>query len=414
MPDIPAPHIFRGYGLELEYMIVRQDTLDVLPVTDEVLRSIAGSYVNEVDRGPYSWSNELVLHVIEVKNNAPLPSIAGLAEGFQEEIGFVSGILATMGACLMPTAMHPWMNPQTETKLWPHSNSRIYESYNRIFNCKGHGWSNLQSTHVNLAFQGDEEFARLHAAIRLVLPVLPALAASSPFAGGRPSGLYDTRLEFYRANQESIPSIIGSIIPERVFRKDDYARVINQKIYDDISPHDPDGILQHEWLNSRGAIGRFERSAIEIRLLDIQESPAADLAVASGIIAALKALDAGKWSPLDQQKKMSETALHPIFLQAVKQGEHAVITDAEYLSLFGFPGKKARAGEIWMHLYENTEEFWEKSLLPLRGTFLEILELGTLAGRLIKAAGQDMSRPHLEHIYRELCRCLAHGELFTA
>jgi len=41
-------------------------------------------------------------------------------------------------------------------------------------------------------------------------------------------------------------------------------------------------VLQNEWLNSRGAIARFERDTIEIRVLDSQETPAAELAIAIG------------------------------------------------------------------------------------------------------------------------------------
>ncbi|HAL85576.1 MAG TPA: hypothetical protein DCM31_01010, partial [Deferribacteraceae bacterium] len=37
-------------------------------------------------------------------------------------------------------------------------------------------------------------------------------------------------------------------------------------MYRDIAPYDPECILQEEWLNSRGAIARFDRKAIEIRL----------------------------------------------------------------------------------------------------------------------------------------------------
>ena len=65
-------HLFEGYGIELEYMIVDRDTLDVLPVTDRVLEQVAGETVNEVERGPLGWSNELVLHVIELKTNGPV------------------------------------------------------------------------------------------------------------------------------------------------------------------------------------------------------------------------------------------------------------------------------------------------------------------------------------------------------
>ena len=57
----------------------------------------------------------------------------------------------------------------------------------------------------------------------------------------------------------------GRVIPEPVFDKKSYEEQIFQRIYADIAPHDPQGILQHEWLNSRGAIARFDRNAIEIR-----------------------------------------------------------------------------------------------------------------------------------------------------
>ena len=50
-------------------------------------------------------------------------------------------------------------------------------------------------------------------------------------------------------------------------------------MYDDIAPLDPDAVLQHEWLNARGAIARFDRNTIELRVLDVQECPRADLAI---------------------------------------------------------------------------------------------------------------------------------------
>src|SRR5690606_25183589 len=115
----------------------------------------------------------------------------------------------------LPTAMHPLMLPDLETKLWPHDAATIYATFDRIFGCKGHGWSNLQSVHINLPFRDQDEFGRLHAAIRLVLPLLPGLAASSPVQEGRLSGFLDTRLEHYRQNQKRLPSITGQVIPEQ-------------------------------------------------------------------------------------------------------------------------------------------------------------------------------------------------------
>ena len=44
----------------------------------------------------------------------------------------------------------------------------------------------------------------------------------------------------------------------------DYEEHIFGKIYRAIAPHDPEGLLQHEWLNSRGAIARFDVAAFNV------------------------------------------------------------------------------------------------------------------------------------------------------
>ncbi|MHB8810591.1 MAG: carboxylate-amine ligase [Desulfobulbaceae bacterium] len=406
-----TPHLFAGYGIELEYMIVRRDTLDILPITDQVLRQAGGEPLDDVARGNYGWSNELVRHVIEIKNIEPVPAIAGLAAAFQDEVAAVNKILAGLDACLLPGAMHPWMDPRRETILWPYGDNQIYRAYDRIFDCRGHGWSNLQSTHLNLAFQGDEEFARLHSAIRLLLPILPGLAASSPFVEGRASGMRDTRLHYYLHNQARIPSIAGLVIPERVASRQQYVERIHQRIFRDIAPFDPENILRHEWLNSRGAIARFERSAIEIRVLDIQECPAADLAVVAAINGALQCLVREEWSSLELQNSLAEEELLPILLSCIEAGEGAVIDHAGFLSLFAFPGARATAAELWSHLVQNSARV-PGGDLPGREVLGQLLRHGTLAGRLLRAAGRDPDHARLREIYQQLARCLVHGELF--
>ncbi|HRK34868.1 MAG TPA: glutamate-cysteine ligase family protein, partial [Candidatus Hydrogenedentes bacterium] len=320
-------HLFERFGIELEYMIVDAETLDVMPVTDEVLKSVTGEYVNEFERGPVTWSNELVLHVIELKSTQPLQSLDGAHVAYQENVRALNALLAGRGACLMPTAMHPWMDPFTNTRLWPHGNNEIYDAFNAIFDCRGHGWSNLQSVHLNLPFANDEEFARLHAAIRILMPIMPALAASSPIMELKTTGILDNRMDVYRTNSSRIPLVTGLVIPEPVFSAEDYQRSILQRLYHEIAPHDPEGILQEEWLNARGAIARFERNTIEVRVLDVQECPAADLAIVSAITAALRALSSGHWISLAEQQKWATESLHEILLDVVHFGEKAVIRD---------------------------------------------------------------------------------------
>ena len=63
----------------------------------------AGRKVSEVERGRFGWSNELVLHVVEIKNARPDPALEPLAAGFQAEVAAINALLQPMGARLMPT-----------------------------------------------------------------------------------------------------------------------------------------------------------------------------------------------------------------------------------------------------------------------------------------------------------------------
>jgi carboxylate-amine ligase len=409
----PTLHAFRGYGIELEYMIVDREYLSVLPVADRLLRMAAGTDDYEVGRGLLGWSNELVLHVIEVKNRRPIFSLSMLPKVFQAEVKTINEMLQSLGARLMPTAMHPWMDPRAETRLWPHHNDAIYNAYDRIFDSKSHGWANLQSMHINLPFADDREFARLHAAIRLVLPILPALAASSPIAEQHNTGCADYRMQVYWGNSEKVPSIAGQVIPETVSSRAEYEEAILAPMYRDIAPFDPDDILRHEWLNSRGAIARFDRNAIEIRVVDTQECPHADLAIAAAASFVAKKLYASGEAGLASQQMMSTEALAAILRICVCDAEQTVIDNAAYLALLGYPGQRCNARELWSHLIEQMlHEDLEHAALwqePLQ----MILEQGPLARRILRTVGSDYSRKRLQAVYGELCDCLQEGRMFV-
>ncbi|MFN7096712.1 MAG: glutamate-cysteine ligase family protein, partial [Gammaproteobacteria bacterium] len=197
MPDTTEPlHLFEGYGIEMEYMLVKQPDLNVYPAVDKLFAAVTDEKMEDIDdiyRGEIAWCNELVMHVVELKTNGPAASLNGLIKCFQDNVNDANKILAKQQACLMPTGAHPLMDPDTETKLWPYGYQEVYNVFNRVFDCRGHGWSNLQSTHLNLPFANDTEFAVLHTAIRLLLPILPALSASTPIIDGKPTGMVDTR-----------------------------------------------------------------------------------------------------------------------------------------------------------------------------------------------------------------------------
>jgi gamma-glutamyl:cysteine ligase YbdK (ATP-grasp superfamily) len=412
-PPSRAFSLFSRYGIEIEYMIIDRVSLRVLPIADWLIRSPSGTFDTEVIRNALAWSNELAAHLIEIKTNRPVESLGGLDVTFRESVHAANALLEQKGARLLGTGMHPFMDPRSETRLWPHGNHDIYEAFDRLFDCYRHGWANLQSVHLNLPFANDGEFGRLHAAVRMVLPIIPALAASSPIVEGRFSGWADTRLETYRSNSLRVPSITGAMIPEPVFTMEEYREKILDPIYHDLAPLDPQGILCDEWVNARGAIARFDRNAIEIRLIDAQETPAADLAIAAAVAGAAKLLTEERFSSLASQKALPVEVLVAILLDAIRNAEETVIANAQYLAVFGIDGGPITARDIWKFLIERIDRYDHAALSPHCAVLDGIITEGTLSSRIVKALVPDTSLERIRSVYRKLGDCLETGSLFS-
>jgi hypothetical protein len=316
--------------------------------------------------------------------------------------------LRSLDAQLMPTAMHPWMHPG-QMELWPYEYSAVYRTFDRIFNCQGHGWANLQSVHLNLPFADDEQFGRLHTAIRLILPLLPAIAASSPVVERQVTGRWDNRLDFYRRNSLRVPLVAGQVIPELVMSEQQYQEQILQPMYAQVRPLDPEGILQHEWFNARGAIARFDRGSIEIRLLDLQECPQADLAICALVVGVLRQLVAERWTGFADQQAIGQESLVALLTDCIDRGERAVINDQQFLRQFGAGrlGCPLPAGRLWQHLHEQWSRLDLADSEPWQPAIDHLLSAGTLSSRIVRA----LQHQSLEQLYAALCRCLAEGRL---
>jgi glutamate---cysteine ligase / carboxylate-amine ligase len=397
--------LFERFGIELEYMIVDAQTLGILPIADRMLVDRDGQPQSDLAAGPLTWSNELVLHVLELKTEDPAPSLHGLAGIMHAEVRKAVASLADHGATLLPGAMHPTMDPVAEMRLWPHDNGEIYAAFNRIFDCRGHGWANLQSTHINLPFGDDEEFRRLHAAIRVTVPLLPALAASSPIMDGAVTPWLDSRLEVYRHNAARVPSVSGAVIPEAVSSEGEYRDRILGRIYADLEPLDPEGLLREEWVNARGAIARFQRNTIEIRVLDIQECPAADLAIAAATSAIVRRFTNEATASIDALDAMPTERLARILEATIRDGERARIEDREFLGLYGWTRGSIEARDLWDRIIDDGLQdgpdrlHWERALE-------HILARGCLARRILEHAGPQPSRAAIANTCRALADCL--------
>lgn len=398
---------FAGVGIELEYAIVDRASLDVRPFADALV-----GHAERVDGMRVDWSNELVAHVVEVKNPQPVRDLATLPHAFAAAVQRANERLASRDARLLPTGMHPWMDPRRDASLWRGEGAAIYATFDRLFDCRRHGWANLQSMHVNLPFDGDDQFARLHAAVRVLLPLIPALAASSPYAGGRLQPALDQRLVEYRDNSLRFPEITGAVVPDNATSRAAYEQDILGPMYRAVAPVDPAGTLRHEWLNARGAIARFDRSALEIRVCDAQECPRADLAIAALLVAVARALYEERWSDAQAQRAVSTADLAAILARTVDDADGARIEHPAYLALFGLAASRCTAREAWRALLDRCGDdaaAWN----PEARRPLALLDArGPLARRLVGELGSEPSHEALRDAYRELADCLAADRLY--
>jgi gamma-glutamyl:cysteine ligase YbdK (ATP-grasp superfamily) len=348
---------------------------------------------------------------MEVKTEGPARSFEGLAARFHAAARDMNALAQAHGVRLMPGAMHPWMDPERETRVWPHSNAEIYSAYDRLFDCRRHGWANLQSVHLNLPFADEREFARLMAAVRIALPLIPALAASSPVVEGRATGFLDSRLDVYRTNSHRAPAMTGAVIPEPVYDYEAYRHVVLDPIDVELERLGADEVLLRQpFTNARGAIARFDRNAIELRLIDAQERPRADLAVAAAVSGLVRGLVEERWCAHAQQAEQPTAALTALLDRAIERGPAATLEPA-YTALFGTEALPARtAGELLRRVAEGAFD-GSGDLEPA----LEIvLREGTLAERMLRALGTGFVRDDLRRVCTELCACLDEDRPFLA
>lgn len=277
-------------GPEHEFALV-DETLQPVPVVDQVIKALRGRIVNYVNCQTFTFGKELQAHVAEFNATTPFISPVLFEATMQNAVDYIQELLSRkFDAQLLGTGMHPLLLP-TEVKIWTHRDRKIYQELHRIFNLYQHGWVNIHAFQLNLPYGTQTEALRLHNLISHILPYLVAISASSPICEGDFSGYCDTRLWYYQQSQSRVPSLLGSIIPETVSSFHEYRQeIITRYSHDLATLGAPRFLLQREWLNSRGAIFRFDRQAIEIRIMDEQECIKADVALSCFLRACLRGL----------------------------------------------------------------------------------------------------------------------------
>jgi gamma-glutamyl:cysteine ligase YbdK (ATP-grasp superfamily) len=376
------------------------EELKPLPIVDKVIKDFCGKTVNFVEQKDFTFGKEMQMHVIELKANEPFKSPQLFEETMQKGVETISSFLENYDASLLGTGMHPLLKLD-ETGIWPHRHKKIYREYGKIFNLQQHGWLNIQSFHLNIPYSNEEEAVQLHNLLACLCAYLPAISASSPIYEGAAGSYVDNRLWFYQANQKEVPSVAGDVVPEYVASFRRYREDVIEKYSKDLAKAGADKtLLLKEWVNSRGVIFRFDRRALEIRVLDEQECVKSDVALSSFIRSALRGLMA----------EQAELAAHDILVSDF----NSIISDGLDAMVLHPAGKTARdVCRYFLKLaYENAEEDEKQYLWLIKkrvedGNLSQLIRERVL-GRAQKAGFLEAVRS----VYSTLIKCLANNQPF--
>ncbi len=338
------------------------------------------------------------MHVMEVKANSPFKSPVEFEETMQQAVTTLNQIVQKRGAKLLGTGMHPLLKLE-DTAIWPHYHKKIYCEYGKIFNLNQHGWLNIQSFHLNLPYQKEPDGVQIHNLLANLSAYLPAIASSSPIYECKNGPDIDNRLQFYRVNQKEIPSITGEVIPEYVTSFSQYKHDVIERYSEDLAKSGASKtLLNREWVNSRGVIFRFDRCALEVRVMDEQECIKSDVALSCFVRATLRGLIALK----------AELSPHDLIVKdfniIVKEG-----LDAQVSSSYG---KTAR--QVCQHFLHLACEFANDDEKKYLWIIKKRLENGSLSeivrNRVLRRAEKTDFHEAIINVFSTLIKCLSDNE----
>ena len=180
-----------------------------------------------------------------------------------------------------------------------------------------------------------------------------------------------------------------------------------------LAPHNVDNILDPIWVNSRGAIPRFDRGSIEIRIMDVQECPPADLAIQTLVIETIRALTKEKFINLEEQMRQRTELLSGILDETSKSGADAEILTTEYPAAFELEAP-CTAGQLWQHIFNRLTHSGTTTLREWDEEIKVVLREGPLAARMLRSMSGDFSHESVARTYRKLADCLAQNKLFLS
>ncbi len=369
-----------------------------MAISDRIIKGYCGKITNFIEFSQFTFGKEMQLHVMELKANKPFETPSEFEEAMQTAVKTLSLITQKHGASLLGTGMHPLLKLE-DTGIWPHYHKKIYHEYGKIFNLNQHGWLNIQSFHLNLPFREEVDAIQTHNQLANLCAYLPAISASSPIFEGANGPDIDNRLQFYKVNQKEVPSVTGDVIPLYVSSFGQYKRDVIELYSTDLAEADADKtLLNREWVNSRGVIFRFDRCALEVRVMDEQDCVKSDVALSCFVRAALRGMIASNAQLLPHDILVND------FNVIIKNGLNAAVSNPY--------GKTAKEiCQRYLNLAFDHANGDEKNYLWIVKKRIEEGNLSELIRqRVLRRAQKTSLREAIVDVYSTLIKSLSDNE----
>ena len=376
--------------IELDYFIADKDSLSPSPLAGKLLESAAGKkcsvYYPDETKSYISWASGTGLCTLKIKADLGRCNIRDAEKSVYEQITIINKHLNKFNAFLLPSAVNPFTSVYYE--VFKTYNSEIPENSSTEFEC----CSGVHFMNLILKFEDENQFYRLFSAVRLILPIIPALTSGSPLLRSRYNGILDNGLDLVKSNRDGRSGSNVRIIPESVKNRKEYESGSIAEIYKSEKSN-----MGNDNYNRTVTVD-FERGRLSLKVFNMQESPHVDFALARFITYVLELLVNCRCGA-HNQASVSTEELSNLLDEVIEKGLTAISYNEDYLKLLSINRQeKLSAWGIWMILSKKVRDYAGVKFPPVEN----ILKTGSLSERILK----QTDKKTVFEVYKDLACCL--------
>lgn len=173
-------------GVELEFQILDQQTLDLVPRAPALLSKVPLTVTDRV-------TPEFIRSILEVQTGV-CASVAEVADDLRHSITLLEEIAAAHNCLLYSASLHPFAEPADQVLSVGDRYERILEELQLV----GRQFIS-QGLHVHVGIPDREAAIAVCDVLQIYLPLLLGLSCSSPYFRGEDTGLCSYRTKLFEA-----------------------------------------------------------------------------------------------------------------------------------------------------------------------------------------------------------------------